>query len=87
MPFQKNSQKICKEKNEHCDRQTPTKEYSRNTEWLLFFFESKTYYVNHALFFIHSSFFKRLYQQLLTLKTSHLVSCVNWLMPGGNNRP
>ena len=31
-------------------RKIPMNKYSKNTTWMFFFFQSKTSYVNHALF-------------------------------------
>ena len=53
---------------------------------LVSFFQSKTCYVNHALFFLFVVVFSNVSRQLLTLQTLHTISCVNQLMPGGNSR-
>ena len=46
-----------------------------------FFFQNKTCYVNHVLFFIHRGFLQ------MFVDGYWLCRLINQLMPGGNNMP
>ena len=49
MPFQK---RVKKKKRRKLLQTNTHKQYSKNTAWKFFFFQSKTCHVNHALFVV-----------------------------------
>ena len=60
MPFQKAVKKSAKTEKEHRSREIPTNKYSKNTA-CFFFFQSKTFYVNHALSFLFVAVFFQMF--------------------------
>ena len=52
-----------------------------------FFLLKKTCYVNHAIFFIHRSFFQTFFRRLYIEFLDFAHICDNRLTPGGNSRP
>ena len=53
---------------------------------ILLVFSFKVEYVNNALFFWFVIIFSNVCRWLLTLQILHIISFLNWLMPGGKNK-